>query len=325
MRAPDPSQAKRRDRSEQRTERLFADEAGIKRAADLILSGKTVSFATETVYGLGADATNSAAVAAIYAAKERPQFNPLIAHVADVSAADALVCIPPALEPLISDHWPGPLTLVLPKKSDMVSDLVTAGLSTLAVRVPARASARAMLRAVNRPVAAPSANPSGRISPTTADHVLSGLDGKIAAVLDDGPCDVGLESTILGWEDGPVLLRAGGLSVEAIETALNCSVRSTKGEAITAPGQLLSHYAPQAALRLNATQAEPEELLLRFGDGPSDWTLSPTGDLTEAAANLFAMLHRADRVATRIAVMPIPQTGLGLAINDRLNRAAAPR
>jgi len=325
MQTPVSEQAKRRDTTLRQTAYLTCDADGIAAAAALLLQGDCVAFPTETVYGLGADATNGHAVAGVYAAKGRPAFNPLIAHVADMAMAETLVEMTPQARRLAEAFWPGPLTLVLPRRGT-VSDLVTAGLETLAVRVPAHPVAHALLTAVGRPVAAPSANPSGRISPTTAAHVRDGLNGRIAAVLDGGACDVGLESTILGFDgETPVLLRPGGLAVEQIEQVLGRTVATHQGSDITAPGQLTSHYAPQGALRLNVTEPDADELYLRFNDGPSDWSLSPAGDLREAAAALFSLLRRADDTASRIAVAPIPMTGLGSAINDRLHRAAAPR
>jgi L-threonylcarbamoyladenylate synthase len=310
------------------TEALTAAPEGIARAAELLTAGQLVAFPTETVYGLGADATNGAAVAAIYATKGRPSFNPLIAHVADVRAARRLVQWNDWAEAMATAFWPGPLTLVLPLRPDHnVSPLVTAGLDTLAVRVPAKACARALLAAVGRPVAAPSANPSGRISPTTADHVRAGLGGKIAAILDDGPCGVGVESTILGLAGAaPILLRPGGLAAEDIQNALGCTLR-TRAEAdpLTAPGQLMSHYAPNASVRLEAQDFSPDEVSLGFGPGDFDLNLSPSGDLNEAAANLFGHLHHLDALGRPIAVAPVPERGLGIAINDRLRRAAAPR
>lgn len=310
------------------TEALTAAPEGIARAAELLCAGQLVAFPTETVYGLGADATNGAAVAAIYATKGRPSFNPLIAHVADVRAARRLVQWNDWAEAMATAFWPGPLTLVLPLRPDHnVSPLVTAGLDTLAVRVPAKACARALLAAVGRPVAAPSANPSGRISPTTADHVRAGLGGKIAAILDDGPCGVGVESTILGLAGAaPILLRPGGLAAEDIQNALGCTLR-TRAEAdpLTAPGQLMSHYAPNASVRLEAQDFSPNEVSLGFGPGDFDLNLSPSGDLNEAAANLFGHLHHLDALGRPIAVAPVPERGLGIAINDRLRRAAAPR
>ncbi|EEW60809.1 L-threonylcarbamoyladenylate synthase [Tritonibacter mobilis] len=310
------------------TEALTAAPEGIARAAELLAAGQLVAFPTETVYGLGADATNGAAVAAIYATKGRPSFNPLIAHVADVAAAQTLVQWNEWAEAMAAAFWPGPLTLVLPLRPDHpVSPLVTAGLDTLAVRVPAKACARDLLAAVARPIAAPSANPSGRISPTTAAHVRAGLGGKIAAILDDGPCGVGVESTILGLAgDAPVLLRPGGLAAEDIEAALGCPLAERNAaDPLTAPGQLQSHYAPNASVRLAARDFAPGEVSLGFGPGAFDLNLSPSGDLNEAAANLFGYLHQLDAMERPIAVAPVPEHGLGIAINDRLRRAAAPR
>ncbi|MDM7256104.1 MAG: L-threonylcarbamoyladenylate synthase, partial [Paracoccus sp. (in: a-proteobacteria)] len=233
----------------------------------------------------------------------------------------------PEAEALAAAFWPGPLTLVLPLRADAgVASLVTAGLETVAIRVPAHPLAQAVLRATGRPLAAPSANPSGRISPVTADHVLNGLDGRIAAVIDGGRCGVGLESTIIGWPDGrATLLRPGGLSDEEIAAITGPLLRHSEGGSPTAPGQLSSHYAPNAPLRLNATQARPGEALIGFGPVAGEMSLSQSGDLHEAAANLFEMLRRADELGRPIAVAPVPATGLGLAINDRLIRAAAPR
>lgn len=314
------------------TEILDSSAASITRAAMLLRAGELVSFPTETVYGLGADARQGTAVAAIYAAKGRPSFNPLIAHVASAQAAQRHVIWNDWAEHLAQAFWPGPLTLVLPlKPGHGISDLVTAGLDTLAVRVPAHPTAHKLLMALDGPVAAPSANPSGRISPTTAAHVAAGLSGRIAAILDDGACSVGLESTIVGLAgEAPVLLRPGGLAAEKIETALGQSLASRDAsDPLTAPGQLLSHYAPQAPMRLNVTQPRADECYLGFGHHHGaracDITLSETADLTEAAANLFGYLHRLDAMALSIAVAPIPETGLGVAINDRLRRAAAPR
>ncbi|MBY6083554.1 L-threonylcarbamoyladenylate synthase [Ruegeria arenilitoris] len=309
------------------TQYLNADPAGIAAAADLLRQGLLVAFPTETVYGLGGDARNGEAVAAIYAAKGRPSFNPLIAHVASVEAAKRYVEWSDNAEQLAAAFWPGPLTLVLPLRAGHgVSSLVTAGLETLAVRVPAHPTARALLSAVDGPVAAPSANPSGRISPTTAAHVRAGLDGRIAAVLDDGPCSVGLESTIVGLVGTPALLRPGGVALEQIETVLGTRLAHHKpGDLLTAPGQLLSHYAPDAPVRLNATERRGDELLLGFGSVDCDRNLSARGDLIEAAANLFAYLHELDGTGRPIAVSPIPSEGVGAAINDRLRRAAAPR
>lgn len=314
------------------TQLLDASPTGLAQAADLLRAGALVSFPTETVYGLGADARQGPAVAAIYAAKGRPSFNPLIAHVASAEAAQRYVQWNVWAETLAQAFWPGPLTLVLPLKPDHgISELVTAGLDTLAVRVPAHSAAQKLLQELDGPVAAPSANPSGKISPTTAAHVLAGLEGRIAAVLDDGACGVGLESTIIGLAGpNPMLLRPGGLAPEEIEAVLGQPLRNRDiHDPLTAPGQLLSHYAPQERVRLEATEARAGECYLGFGPyrGPrtGDLSLSETGDLAEAAANLFGHLHRLDAQGLPIAVAPIPRHGLGLAINDRLQRAAAPR
>ena len=306
---------------------LTASSTGIARAAKLLTAGALVAFPTEPVYGLGADARNGSAVAKIFAAKNRPSFNPLIAHVADTQTARRYVEWTDTAERLASAFWPGPLTLVLPlKPGHGISDLVTTGLPTLALRVPAHPAAHALLQRFAGPVAAPSANPSGRISPTTAAHVIAGLDGRIAAVLDDGPCTVGLESTILGLDGPPTLLRPGGLPAEAIEAALGTPLaQRAANAALSAPGQLESHYAPGAPVRLNATTARSGEVLLGFGPMDCDLNLSEAGDLHDAAANLFGHLHRLDATGQPIAVAPIPDHGLGRAINDRLRRAAAPR
>lgn len=309
------------------TQELTADPGGIAQAADFLRRGLLVAFPTETVYGLGGDARNGQAVASIYEAKGRPSFNPLIAHVASVGAAQRFVQWSDQAEQLAQAFWPGPLTLVLPlREGHGISSLVTAGLDTLAVRVPAHPTARALLADVDGPVAAPSANPSGQISPTTAAHVWSGLDGRIAAVLDDGPCGVGLESTIVGLAGEPTLLRPGGVALDRIERVLNMPLHlHQSGDLLTAPGQLQSHYAPDAPVRLNATARQGDEVLLGFGPVECDLNLSVEGRLTEAAANLFAALHRLNETGRPIAVSPIPDAGLGAAINDRLRRAAAPR
>ena len=309
------------------TERLAADSSGLDRAAALLAAGGLVAIPTETVYGLAVDATDDAAVARLYQAKGRPSFNPLIVHVAGLDEARALVEMPPDAERLAEAFWPGALTLVLPlRPASGISPLVTAGLETLAVRVPTHPLAQGLLRRTG-PLAAPSANPSGQVSPTSAAHVLDGLSGRIAGVVDGGPCAVGVESTIVGFLPDPVLLRAGGLPVEALEACLGAPlpIGGEAGQPIS-PGQLASHYAPKGAVRLNATAAEPGETMLGFGDVAGDLTLSASGDLVEAAASLFARLHEMnDMGADRIAVAPIPETGLGRAINDRLRRAAAPR
>lgn len=306
---------------------LAPDAAGIARAVALLNAGRLIAFPTETVYGLGADASDGAAVAAIYAAKGRPSFNPLIVHVADAAMAKRYGVWSNLAEVLASAFWPGPLTLVLPLADGHgLSSLVTAGLPSVALRVPAHATARALLSAFDGPIAAPSANPSGRISPTSAAHVVQGLQGRIAGVVDDGPCSVGLESTIVGLADEmPVLLRTGGLPREAIEAALGMDLAHADNARITAPGQLTSHYAPAGAVRLNAEQAEGDEVLLGFGAVDCDLNLSPSGDLAQAAAQLFECLHQLDAMARPIAVTRIPERGLGAAINDRLRRAAAPR
>lgn len=310
-------------------QRLHPDPLGIAAAAAHLRAGRLVALPTETVYGLGADACNDHAVARIFAAKGRPRFNPLIVHLPDAAAARALVEWSDAADRLAQAFWPGPLTLVLPRRTgSALSPLVTADLPTLAIRVPAHPVAQALLAAFGGPVAAPSANPSGRISPTTPAHVLAGLGNRIDAVLDGGACAVGLESTILGLGDAvPRLLRPGGLPGGALEAALGQSLaRPASDDGLTAPGQMRSHYAPGAVLRLQAKTRRPGELMLGFGAVGADLNLSPAGDLTEAAANLFVHLHALDgRGAQVIAVSPIPERGLGRAINDRLRRAAAPR
>ncbi len=311
------------------TEMLSPDPAGIARAAALLRGGNLVAFPTETVYGLGGDARSDLAVARIFEAKARPRFNPLIVHLPSIEAARRIARFDSEAERLAATFWPGPLTLVLPLRADAgLSDLVTAGLPTVAIRLPEHPLAQALLKAFAGPLAAPSANPSGRVSPTRAAHVIQGLAGRISAILDGGPCAVGVESTILAL-DPPTLLRPGGIPAEAIEACLGTALASG-GDAAkpSAPGQLASHYAPGATLRLNATAAQPGEVWLGFGPPPADLNLSPVGDLVEAAANLFHALREADRRAGpkgRIAVAPIPDHGLGRAINDRLRRAAAPR
>lgn len=307
---------------------LTAQPQDIRQAAALLQAGQLVAFPTETVYGLGADARQGEAVAALYAAKGRPSFNPLIAHVHSIEAAKRHVIWTETANKLAEAFWPGPLTLVLPLRDGHdISHLVTAGLETLGVRIPAHPAARALLSALDGPVAAPSANPSGRISPTTAAHVVAGLDGRIAAIVDDGPCGVGVESTIVGLSgETPILLRPGGLAQEDIETVLGHPLQlRDASDPLTAPGQLLSHYAPRAKVRLNVTTPDPAELYLGFGTMSCDLNLSDSADLVEAAANLFGHLHQLDAMDKPIAVAPIPEHGLGAAINDRLRRAAAPR
>jgi len=314
------------------TQILPANEAAVATAGRCLAQGGLVAFPTETVYGLGADARNGEAVARLYAAKGRPSFNPLIAHVADVEAAHGLARFDAAAEALAAAFWPGPLTLVLPKRPDSgVSDLALAGLDSAAVRVPAHPVARALLTAFKGPVVAPSANRSGHVSPTSAAHVLTDLRGRIDMLLDAGPCPVGVESTIVACLDEPTLLRPGGLPREAIERVLGraLAVGAFAEDAPLAPGMLSSHYAPKARLRLDAEAAGPDEALLAFGPAPAagvTLNLSPRGDLIEAAANLFSHLRALDASgAKRIAVMKVPHEGLGEAINDRLARAAAPK
>ena len=303
-----------------------ATAEAIAHAAGLLRDGKLVAFPTETIYGLGADARNGKAVAGIFTAKGRPRFNPLIVHVRDLAEAEPHAVFSNVARKLAETFWPGALTLVLPRRPGTpLSELVSAGLDTVALRVPAHPVALALLGKTNLPIAAPSANPSGRISPTTACHVAAGLGGNVDLILDGGATPLGLESTVIGFDaDTPVLLRPGAVARQAIEAI--AGPLAGADATIRSPGQLESHYAPRAAVRLNAREKEPGEILLGFGSSPGAMlNLSPTGDLTEAASNLFAMLHELDRQHARIAVAPIPETGLGEAINDRLRRAAAPR
>ena len=306
---------------------LTATPDAIAEAAKVIRRGGLVAFPTETVYGLGADATNDNAIAAVFAAKGRPRFNPLIVHFADAKAAAAAVTFDERARRLTDAFWPGPLTLVLPRRDEAgISLLASAGLETLAVRVPSQPVARRFLAAAGRPVAAPSANRSSSISPTTAAHVAADLDGRIDLILDAGPCPVGLESTVVDLcTERPALLRPGGLAVEDIEAVVG-RLAPPAGGPPKSPGMLSRHYAPDRPLRLNAAAAGPGEALLGFGAAAgATRNLSPSGDLTEAAANLFAMLRELDGGGfAAIAVSPIPRTGLGLAINDRLRRAATP-
>lgn len=314
------------------TKLLRAGAAAITEAADILRHGGLVAFPTETVYGLGADATNGKAVAAIFAAKGRPQFNPLIVHVKDLAQAGTLVRFSPAASWLAELFWPGALTLVLPRRrGSPVSLLVSAGLETIALRVPAHPVAQRLLVECGLPVAAPSANRSSRISATTASHVADELRGKVDLIIDGGPAALGIELTIVGFDrDLPVLLRPGAIAREAIEAVVG-PLHKPAGGKIASPGQLQSHYAPRARLRLEAREIASGEALLAFGPrspagGPLTLNLSSSGDLREAAANLFAMLRQLDSSGVQtIAVMPIPDTGLGEAINDRLGRAAAPR
>ncbi len=292
-------------------------------AAYLIGEGLPVAVATDTVYGLAADATNARAVAAIYAAKGRPSFNPLIVHVARQAAAEALALFDADARALAAAFWPGPLTLVLPLRPEAgIASLATAGLPTVALRVPAHRAIQALIEASGKPLAAPSANASGSISPTRAAHVLMSLADRIPLVLDDGPCPAGLESTIVMTGVPPRLLRPGPITAEAIAAVLGRPLAEAPG-GIIAPGSLASHYAPAKPLRLNATRAAPDEWLIGFGSVPGNDTLSATGDLVEAAATLFDALHAADAAPEpRIAVAPVPVEGMGAAINDRLARAA---
>jgi len=324
------------------TRLLRADDAAIAEAARVLAAGGLVAFPTETVYGLGADATNGEAVARLYAAKGRPSFNPLIAHVMDVAAAQALARFPAAATRLAQAFWPGPLTLVLPKAAGCaVADLAMAGLDSIAVRVPVHPVARKILARCGRPVVAPSANRSGHVSPTSAAHVLADLSGRIDLIVDGGATSVGVESTIVACLGAPMLLRPGGVPRQAIERVLGQRLADTPGAgtgaadaAPLAPGMLASHYAPRTPLRLNAQSVEPGEALLAFGPKPAigaekasrSLNLSARGDVIEAAANLFSQLRALDGIGAKsIAVMPIPHDDLGEAINDRLQRAAAPR
>jgi L-threonylcarbamoyladenylate synthase len=327
--------------AEHATQVLEAGDAAVATAARLLAGGGLVAFPTETVYGLGADAGNGEAVARLYEAKGRPSFNPLIAHVADAAAARRLAQFTPQAERLAAAFWPGPLTLVLRKRADCpVADLATAGLDTIAVRLPAHPLARRILSAFGRPVVAPSANRSGHVSPTTAAHVLADLRGRIELVVDGGRAPMGLESSIVACVEAPVLLRPGAFPRSAIEKVVPLAepaqgARATDDDtALLAPGALPSHYAPRARLRLDATSVQAGEALLAFGAIPipgaeaaaMTLNLSARGNPIEAAANFFSHLRALDACgAATIAVMPVPRRGLGEAINDRLTRAAAPR
>ncbi len=315
-----------------------ADAEGIKAGAAALRAGKLVAFPTETVYGLGADATNDDAVAAIFAAKGRPSFNPLIVHFTDIEAAAREVEVDDRARTLARHFWPGPLTLVLPRRKDCrLSRLVSAGLESVAVRVPGHDTARALLAGAGLPIAAPSANRSGHISPTTAAHVAASLDDVAVLILDGGACPLGIESTVIDLTtDTPMLLRPGGVAREAVEAVtgpLNVPADEPGEAARRSPGRIARHYAPHTRLRKDARKVEAGEALLAFGPTPPEGAagavtvlnLSPEGDVNEAAANLFAMLHRLDAAgATAIACAPVPMTGLGVAINDRLARAAEP-
>jgi L-threonylcarbamoyladenylate synthase len=317
-----------------KTRLIKAVPGAAQAAADCLSRGGLVAFPTETVYGLGADATDGQAVARLYDAKGRPAFNPLITHVPDLDAARNLAVFNADAERLAAAFWPGPLTLVLPRMVTCpVSELATAGLDTIAIRVPDHALARAILRAFGKPIVAPSANVSGHVSATTAAHVLEDLDGRIDLIVDGGPTSVGIESTIVACLDAPAILRPGGLSRADIVTALGRDISQpfdSTDETPLAPGMLESHYAPRTTLRLNATRVEPGEVLLAFGTplpgAAATLNLSEHGDACEAAANLFGHLRQLDAMlAPSIAVMRIPSDGLGEAINDRLRRAAAPK
>jgi L-threonylcarbamoyladenylate synthase len=310
-----------------------ASTKSIERAAALLRAGELVAFPTETVYGLGADATSDDAVARIFDAKKRPTFNPLIVHVADAEAASRIVEFTKTAHLLADAFWPGPISLVLSRKdTSPVSLLASAGLDTIAIRVPDQPTAQAILAASGIPIAAPSANASGKISPTHAAHVAESLGDAVSLIIDDGPCPIGLESTVVDCTgEQPILLRPGGITAEQIEAVTGpLEIAADDNEAPSSPGMLESHYAPDARLRLNATAIQTSEALLSFGKHghagfTSEQNLSTTGDLREAAANLFAMMRMLDASAAAIAVMPIPDHGLGRAINDRLRRAAAPR
>ena len=307
------------------TRTLRYGNSAIAEAARLIAAGEPVAVPTETVYGLAADATDSVAVERIYAAKGRPSFNPLIVHVPDLAAARALADFDPVALALAERFWPGPLTLVVPLRAGSgIAALVTAGLDTVALRVPAHRAIRALLAATGKPLAAPSANASGAISPTRAAHVVASLGGRIALVIDDGATQAGLESTIVATVRGVEVLRPGPVTA-AMLAPFGAVHRRSGAAAVTAPGQLASHYAPRKPLRLDVSEPAADEYWIGFGAAEGTETLSATGDLVEAAARLFDALHRADAAAAaRIAVAPIPHEGLGVAINDRLARAAHP-
>ncbi|WP_042695743.1 L-threonylcarbamoyladenylate synthase [Azospirillum sp. B506] len=323
------------DSGEKRPALIPTTPAGIAQAGELLRAGRLVAFPTETVYGLGADATDDRAVAAIFAAKGRPTFNPLIAHVPDLASAQSWGLFDDRAHDLATQFWPGPLTMVVPRPANSaLSLLVSAGLDSIAIRVPGHPVAQAILRAAGKPIAAPSANRSGAVSPTTPHHVLESLGDRVDAIVTGGKCMVGVESTVIDLT-GPeaVLLRPGAVLPDEMERLIG-PVRLSAGDptAPKSPGQLESHYAPNAAVRLNASSAEEDEAFLTFGPdrfvfgGTMRLNLSLEGDLNEAAANLFSHLRSLDQSgAKRIAVMPIPEVGLGMAINDRLRRAAAPR
>jgi L-threonylcarbamoyladenylate synthase len=307
-------------------------DTSITEASQLLQAGELVSFPTETVYGLGADATNDVAVAAIFKAKGRPSFNPLIVHIPSTEAAKSLVEFNDLAQKIADAFWPGPLTMVLPRRNNCpISLLASAGLETLAVRVPQTPSAQQLLTECARPIAAPSANPSGHISPTRAEHVANGLNDKVSLILDGGACAVGVESTVISVIGSTItLLRPGGITASDLAPFTDQPIQyANKDSAITSPGMLLSHYAPACPVRLMATDKKEGEAFVGFGTGTQIFeteNLSPSGDLTEATANLFSLMHALDQQNYKgIAFAPIPNEGLGLAINDRLSRAAAPR
>lgn len=315
------------------TKLLKINSDGYAYASEILKGGGLVAFPTETVYGLGANALNSDAVAEIYTAKKRPNFNPLIVHVLDLETAQRFAVFNKDTLLLANKFWPGPLTVVAPiKDKTNLSKLITAGLNTVAIRVPAHPVARKLLETFNGPIAAPSANPSGSISSTSAAHVKSGLGGRIQAILNGGKCDVGLESTIILSNNGECnILRSGGVSEKEIEEVLGYKISLNQNpDTPISPGQLSSHYAPNANLRMNAVRADEDEYMIGFGDVVGQLNLSSQGNLIEAATNLFAYLHMADEDAitlgkTKIAIAKIPMHGLGIAINDRLTRASTPK
>ena len=301
------------------------DANAIARAVELVAQGQPVAVPTETVYGLAADARNAQGVARIYAAKGRPDFNPLIVHVADLAAAERLGVFGAVERALAAEFWPGPLTLVVPRSADCpVASIATAGLDTIALRVPGHRAMQALLAETGAPLAAPSANASGGVSPTKAEHVLATLEGRIALVIDDGPCTAGVESTIARVKDGAVeVLRPGPVTADMLAVASGLAVTGVKGAEIVAPGMLASHYAPGKPVRLGAEDFAGDEFGIGFGSVAGDYQLSARGNLTEAAAHLFDALHAgAASAKMKIAVAAIPRDGLGAAINDRLMRAA---
>jgi len=311
---------------------IAADTAGIERASRALQAGELVGLPTETVYGLAANALSDEAVASIYAAKGRPSFNPLIVHVGGADDATQYAEVSELAAKLMAAFWPGPLTIVLPRRNACkLSPIVSAGLGTVALRVPGHRVAQALLKACGLPLAAPSANVSGSISPTRADHVAEGLGDKVACVLEGGACDVGLESTIVGVEgDQIILLRPGSISATQLEHATGVVPKKKQDGGISAPGQMSSHYAPEHQVRTSAFHADENEVMIGFGAVEGDFNLSNAGNVVEAAKNLFEMLRAADKLATdqgklSIAIAPIPFEGIGIAINDRIERAAAPK